>query len=219
MCGRYTLRTPLTELAKQLEFDLGGVLAVPRFNIAPSQDVLAMRDGRELATFKWGLLPGWAKDAKFAPINARSDTVAVKPTFRTAFRRRRCLMLADGYFEWLRQGKSKKPYLYEVDGGKPFAFAAVWEMWRGPEGDADTPLETCAMVTCDANKLAAEVHDRMPVILDACDYDAWLSPATEPDELLRLLVPFDSDRMSARPVSTTVNNARNEGPECIAEPK
>jgi putative SOS response-associated peptidase YedK len=218
MCGRYTLRTPLTELAKQLQFDLADAQVVPRYNIAPSQDVLALRPGRELTTFKWGLIPGWAKDTKFAPINARSDTVATKPTFRTAFRRRRCLMIADGYFEWLRQGKSKKPYLHEVDGGKPFAFAAVWEAWRGPEGDADAPLETCAMITCDANELAAQVHDRMPVILDAADYDAWLAPDTDAEELLRLLEPFDSARLNARPVSTTVNNARNEGPECIADP-
>ena len=162
--------------------------------------------------FRWGLIPSWAKDAKIAysTINARADTVATKPAFRAAYKKRRCLVLADGYFEWRKEGKAKLPLLYEVDGGKPFAFAGLWEWWGGPEGE-NNPVECCTIITTDANELAKMVHDRMPVILNADDYDAWLAGEEVP------LVPFPSDRISARPVSTYVNNVKNQGPQCIAE--
>jgi putative SOS response-associated peptidase YedK len=209
MCGRFTLRTPLTVLAEQFLFDLDAAMAdaVPRYNIAPTQSVLAVRSGkrgRELASFHWGLIPSWAEDAKLAysTINARADTVATKPAFRSAFKSRRCLVLADGYYEWRPVGKARLPSLYEVDGGKPFAFAGLWESWR--------ELESCTILTTGPNELASQLHDRMPVILDPEDYDAWLAGEQIP------LVPFPADRMSARPVSTFVNNARNEGRECIA---
>jgi putative SOS response-associated peptidase YedK len=149
---------------------------------------------------KWDLEPSWAKDLKNAPINARSDTVATKPTFRTAFKKRRCLVLGDGYVEWEKSGKAKLPWLYEVDGGKPFAFAGLWEWWGGPDGKE---------LTTDANELASEVHHRMPVILDEHDYDGWLAGDQIP------LVPFDSERMTARPISTTINNVKNQGPPCV----
>lgn len=128
MCGRYTLRTPLNVLAEQFLFDVGQAQAAPRYNIPPTTEVLAVRHPRELAKFRWGLIPVWAKDAKIAysTINA----VATKPDFRTAFKKRRCLVLADGYFEWLKKGKGKQRYLYEVDGGRPFAFAGLWEWMR-----------------------------------------------------------------------------------------
>jgi len=169
---------------------------------------------------KCGLIPSWAKDAKIASstINARGDTVADKPAFRSAFKKRRCLVLADGYYEWLRTGKVKQPYFYEVDGGKPFALAGLWESWRCPEGSDDPPLESCSLITCDANALQAQIHDRMPVILDAADYDTWLGPEVQDRETLeRLLVPFDSERMTTRPVSTFVNDARHEGPKCVVQ--
>jgi putative SOS response-associated peptidase YedK len=212
MCGRYTLRTPLSVLATQFAFDLGPMLPSfePRYNIAPTQDVPAVRlaDGnREFVTLRWGLIPSWAKDAKLAQINARGDTVATKPMFRAAYKKRRCLVLADGYYEWERSGKTKLPWLYEVNGGKPFAFAGLWELWSGPDGKA--PIESCTILTTDANELAAQVHDRMPVILDDEDYDDWLAGEQIP------LVPFPPDRMTARPVSTFVNNARNQGPACV----
>jgi putative SOS response-associated peptidase YedK len=214
MCGRYTLRTPLSILATQFAFDLGAMLPgfEPRYNIAPTQDVPAVRlDGnRQLAVLRWGLIPSWAKDAKLAQINARGDTVATKPMFRAAYKKRRCLVLADGYYEWERSGKTKLPWLYEVDGGKPFAFAGLWEWWGGPDGKA--PIESCTMLTTDANELAAQVHNRMPVILDEEDHADWLAGEQVP------LVPFAPDRMSARPVSTFVNNARNQGPACV-EPR
>jgi putative SOS response-associated peptidase YedK len=219
MCGRFTLRTPLSVLVDQFHFDLDNATQLSlRYNIAPTQEVAAVRlvDGkRKLALLRWGLIPSWAKDTKIgsSTINARADTVATKPAFRAAYKRRRCLVLADGYYEWLRVGKIKQPYLYEVDGGKPFALAGLWEQWWGT-GDKDAPpLETCSLITTDANKLAQEVHDRMPVILDPVDYDAWLNP--ESGDAAYMLAPFDAERMTAKPVNTFVNNARNEGAECI----
>lgn len=203
----------MTILAQRFLFDLGPLAAQvfrPRFNIAPTQDVAAVRlvDGkRQLAMFHWGLIPSWSKDAKLAysTINARADSVATKPAFRSAFRKRRCLVLANGYYEWRKHGKAKLPYLCEVDGGEPFAFAGLWELWQG--------LESCTIVTTEANEMAAQIHDRMPVILDSADFDAWLDPAVDSQ-----LHPFPAERMSVRPVSTFVNNVRHEGPECIEPP-
>jgi putative SOS response-associated peptidase YedK len=228
MCGRYTLRTPLAVLAKQFQFDLEAAMGdiKPRYNIAPTQTVLALRQieqgsKRELSKLYWGLVPSWAKDSKMAygTINARADTVATKPTFRSAFKKRRCLVLADGYYEWKAEGKKKQPFLFEVDGGKPFALAGLWEWWRDPAKPDGPSLESCALITTDPNEVGAIVHDRMPVILDERHYDAWLDPANDDTaKLQKLLATFPAKRMSARPVSTIVNNARNEGPECINPP-
>lgn len=221
MCGRLTLRTPMSVLMREFEFQMATpVEFLPRYNIAPMQTIAAVlvRGGqRQCDFFRWGLIPSWAKDTKIAAstINARAETVAEKPAFRSAFKSRRCLILADGYYEWLREGKSKQPYLYEVNEGKPFAIAGLWEMWRGPTGD-DAPLQTCSVITTEANRLAGQVHDRMPVILHPADYEAWLQPTTEPATLKRLLAPFEADAMTARPVSQYVNNARHEGAECVA---
>lgn len=215
MCGRYTLRTKLNLLLSQFAAELApGTEWEPRYNIPPTAGVPAIRlaDGkRQLALFKWGLIPSWAKDAKMAysTINARSDTVATKPAFRAAFKKRRCLVLADGYVEWEKDGKAKLPWLYEVDGGHPFAFAGLWEFWGGPDGNQ--PVESCTILTTEANELASEFHDRMPVILDAADYDGWLAGEEIP------LVPFASERMTARPISTTINNVKNQGPQCVEE--
>ena len=219
MCGRYALRTKLNlflsqfaaELAYEPQFDA-------RYNIAPTQTVPAVRlnEGgkREFVGLRWGLIPSWAKDTKIAQstCNARADTIAVKPAFRAAYKKRRCLVIADGYYEWLKDGKEKQPILYEVDGGKPFAFAGLWEWWPGPEGKNE-PIESCTIITTDANKLARAVHDRMPVILDATDYDTWLKCQDVP------LRSFPADRMSARPVNRFVNNARNQGEKCISPPE
>lgn len=211
MCGRFTLRAKLNLLLHQFAAELAeGVEWEPRYNIPPTANVPAVRqvDGkRQLALLKWGLIPSWAKDAKMAQINARADTAATKPMFRSAFKKRRCLIPADGYYEWLREGKAKQPYLYEVDGGKVFAFAGLWEWWGGPDGKS--PVESVTILTTEANELAAEVHNRMPVILDSDDYDAWLAGEQIP------LVPFPSDRMTVRPVSQYVNKAGNEGKECL----
>jgi putative SOS response-associated peptidase YedK len=226
MCGRFTLRTPLNVLAKQFQFDLQQTLfdLRPRFNIAPTQSVLAVRQieqgaGRELANLYWGLVPSWSKDKKGAAacINARADGVATKPTFRSAFKKRRCLVLADGYYEWRKEGKIKQPYFFEVDGGQPFAFAGIWEWWRDAADPAGATLESCSLITGEPNELQATLHDRMPIILDPRNYDTWLNPANDDTtSLQKLLVPFPAERMTVRAVSTLVNSARNEGPECIA---
>jgi putative SOS response-associated peptidase YedK len=228
MCGRYTLRTPLSILAKQFQFDLEAAMGdvKPRYNIAPTQTVLAVRQleqgsKRELAKLYWGLVPSWAKDSKMAygTINARGDTVATKPTFRSAFKKRRCLVLADGYYEWKTEGKKKQPFLFEVDGGKPFALAGLWEWWKDPAKPDGPSLESCALITTDPNEVGAKVHDRMPVILDERHYDAWLDPTNDDAaKLQKLLVTFPAKRMTARAVSTVVNNARNEGEACVAPP-
>src|SRR4051812_20437123 len=188
MCGRFTLRTPLTVLAKQFEFDLDAAIGDirPRFQHRPH----AIRAGRaadragsrrELAKCFWGLVPSWAKDQKgaYACINARSDTVATKPTFRSAFKKRRCLVLADGYYQWRKEGKIKQPYFFEVDGGQPFAFAGLWEWWRAPGDDSGPGLESCCLLTGEPNELQVTLHDRMPIILDPAHYHAWLDPANE----------------------------------------
>jgi putative SOS response-associated peptidase YedK len=217
MCGRYTLRTKLNLLLSQFAAEITEPMEFePRYNVAPTQQVLAIRHPRELFACRWGLVPSWAKDTKLAPVNARADSVATKPLFRSAFKRHRCLVLADGYYEWLTDGKTKRPLLYEIDGGKPFAFAGLWETSHSSER---APLVSCTIITTDANELAREIHDRMPVILNPDDYDTWLNPAIDDRATLEvLLAPFPVERMSARPVSTFVNDARHEGPECIQPP-
>ncbi|GMV37135.1 MAG: hypothetical protein AMXMBFR61_16430 [Fimbriimonadales bacterium] len=190
----------------------------PRFNIAPSQRVPAIRldaEGeRELALLQWGLVPGWAKDTSIGAklFNARSETVAEKPSFRNAFRKRRCLMPADGFYEWQPTNGRKQPVYIRLAGGEPFAFASLWEIWKSPDGEV---LETCTLLTTEPNEVMAPIHNRMPVILRPEESDAWLAPEARLGDLLGLLKPFPSEAMEVRPVSTYVNNPRNEGPECI----
>lgn len=217
MCGRFTLRTPAAQVARQL-----GLLEAPqyalRYNIAPTQPVGVVRGGsggtRQWAAMRWGLVPSWAKDLAIGNrmINARAETVAEKPAFRSAFRRRRCLVVADGFYEWRRAGSKKLPYYIQLPDGEPFAFAGLWERWTG----AGEPVESCTIITTSANETMAALHDRMPVILSASDYDVWLdSELTEPAPLRQLLLPF-ADELTLTPVSTWVNNPRHEGPECLA---
>ena len=221
MCGRYTLRVSPAELAELFavinSFDWS-----PRYNIAPTQSVAAVRaahdsSGRELALLKWGLIPSWATDPKIGSslINARAETVAVKPAFRSAFRKRRCLIAVDGFYEWqaIAGQKSKQPYYIAVRDVPAFAFAGLTEHWSSPEGST---LDSCTIITTMANSLMQSIHHRMPVILDPADYDRWLDPARQdPQDLLPLLAPFPADQMQLVPVSTLVNSPRNESPECI----
>jgi putative SOS response-associated peptidase YedK len=215
MCARYKVsRSSLNRMLADI--GLGPVSAAEyRYNIAPPQSVPALRrreDGqRELVDLRWGLIPGWAKDVKIgsSAVNAKAETVAEKSMFRAAYKKRRCLVIADGYYEWETVGKAKLPWLYEV-GGEPFAFAGLWEWWRDKTNPDAPPIESCTILTTNANELAAKVHDRMPVILDSEDYDAWLAGEQIP------LVPYPAERMTMRPVSTWVNNVRTQGPECIA---
>lgn len=222
MCGRYTNRLTWSEIVRlyRITSRQPALNLQPRYNIAPTQSVAAVRlgtDGRELAMLRWGLVPSWAKDIAIGSrmINARAETLAEKPSFRSAFKSRRCLIVADGFYEWQPQPKGpKQPYLIGLKDGEPFAFAGLWERWeKAPDGQ---PVESCTVVTTEANDLVRPIHDRMPVILAHEDYDTWLDASrNSPDVVGKLLRPFPSDRMEAVPVSTRVNSVRNDDPACL----
>ncbi len=194
----------------------------PRFNVAPSQPIAIVRlatdePRREWAWLRWGLVPSWAKDAAIGNrmINARAETAAEKPAFRVAMKRRRCLVAADGFYEWQKQGtgRRKQPYFIHMADDRPFAFAGLWESW---EGAGNSHLESCTILTTEANELMRPIHHRMPVILSPCDYEAWLDVAcVECGQLAHRLRPFPGDAMRADPIGTYVNRPDNEGPQCI----
>lgn len=219
MCGRFTLRTNMHDVAQA--FDLPDVPELPfRYNIAPTQEVAAIRlepeqNQRELSLLYWGLIPSWAKDAKMASklINARAETVAEKPSFRSAFTKRRCLIVADGFYEWQKLADGKKqPFYIHCQDDKPFAFAGLWESWNG-EGET---IESCTIITASANEVMQPLHDRMPVILSASDYDQWLDPTFKDKSALKeLLEPCPADWLEAYPVSTRVNNPKHDEAECL----
>jgi putative SOS response-associated peptidase YedK len=219
MCGRYTLTASAEDLARQ--FDLVGPLPElePTYNVAPSRDVAAVVAGggeRRLETFRWGLVPAWSKDPSRGIINARSETAHEKPSFRAAFRQRRLLVPADGYYEWRKDGSGggKTPFYFRMGDGSPFAFAGLWESWR-PKGGGEE-LRTLALLTTAPNALGAEIHDRMPVILPPDAYDLWLNPDLRDPETLRdLLRPYPEELMEAYPVSRRVNSPRSEGPALV----
>jgi len=220
MCGRFTLRASPSVVAAQ--FGLFETPAwAPRFNIAPTQPVIAIRclgtgGGRpEAVWLRWGLVPHWAEDPGIGNrlINARSETVAAKPAFRTALRRRRCLVVADGFYEWKKEGSVRQPYFIRFRDDRVFAFAALWDVWEGPE---HTALESCTLLTTQPNALVGRIHDRMPVILPPEHYATWLDPALEdPGRLLPLLGPHPADEMEAYAVTRRVNNAQWDDPQCI----
>ena len=224
MCGRFTLRTPATVLIEQFGLSTG-LDALddlkPRYNIAPSQQVLAVRESeghRVPVWLRWGLIPSWADDAKigYKLINARGNTVASKPSFRSAFKSRRCLVLADGYFEWKPiDSKHKQPYYFQRADGAPFAFAGLWEHWHKEQ----VAIESCTLITTDPNALAGTVHNRMPVVLNERDYEMWLTADTPRERLQQFLLPLPDDVLTATPVSTYVNKPANQGPECIEPTK
>jgi putative SOS response-associated peptidase YedK len=234
MCGRFTLRAAVSVIAEHF-----GVLALPpftaRFNIAPMQAVAVVRlapdvgvsdlkseisnresevSRRELMTAQWGLVPFWADEPSIGArlINARAETAAEKPSFRAAFRRRRCLVPADGFYEWRREGRAREPWLFRMADDQLFAFAGLWEEWEGPD---HSRLETCAILTTEANDRVRPVHDRMPVILSPADYGAWLDPSAEPAGLKALLKPSPAELLEAVRVGPYVNKAGNEGPGCV----
>ena len=221
MCGRYTLRTPLKRVAELFDaHPTGDWHQPPRFNVAPSQVVAVVRMNaesgqRELVGLNWGLVPHWAKDATIGNrmINARAETVASKPSFREAFRRHRCLVIADGFYEWQKDaGGSKQPFYIRLKEDRPFAFAGLWAR----ADKLETPIETCTIVTTNANDVIRPIHPRMPVILDNDACQTWLSAdKDEADRLQELLRPYPAGPMIASPVSTIVNSPRNDGPECI----
>ena len=199
-------------------FQLDGVPDLsPRYNIAPTQQVLAiqLRDGKRQASFlHWGLIPSWANDPAIGNrmINARADGVAIKPSFRSAFKKSRCLIVADGFYEWQKTGKAKQPFYIRLKDDRPFAIAGLAEHWHRDE----KTIDSCTIITTEPNELTATVHDRMPVILAPADYDLWLDPEFQDKEKLQsLLRPYPADEMTAYPVSTLVNSPRNENPMCI----
>ena len=232
MCGRFTNRFTWKELHERLDL-IGTPLNLrPRYNVVPSQDVAVARtsdpgsqsgarEGRTLAMLRWGLIPSWAKDHAIGNklINARSETAAEKPSFRSAFRHRRCLIPADGFYEWQRRGGTRQPWLFGLRDGAPLVFAGLWERWTIPEGVALTgslaerspgdAVETCTILTTAANETVAPVHGRMPVILPPDAWDAWLAGEEVP------LAPYPADAMTAHPVSTHVNRPANDDPRCV----
>ena len=225
MCGRFTLTSPAEVVAEF--FGLAGQLVLtPRFNIAPTQSVLVVRErgersAREAVELQWGLVPSWAKDRSIGNklINARAETVEEKPSFRSAFRRRRCLVVADGFYEWQapahKHGRKQPYWISSADGG-PMAFAGLWEHW---ERDQDRALESCTIITTSANALMEPIHKRMPVIVEPADFATWLDPqaadARALDALGNILRPCDPHRLQTRLVTTHVNSPRNDDPSCI----
>ena len=218
MCGRFTLATPGQTIAEAFQLAAAPDLR-ERYNIAPTQSVAAVRagaSGRELVMLHWGLIPSWSKDAAIGArmINARGETVAEKPSFRAPFRSRRCLILADGFYEWKRVGAGKQPYHIRRIDRRPFALAGLWDRWAPPGGD---PVESCTIVTTAPNEVLAPIHDRMPVILPPESHALWLDPEVrEKERLQELLQPFPASLMYAFPVSPRVNNPRNDDRDCVA---
>lgn len=217
MCGRYSLSQSGETIAAA--FDLADVPTVAsRYNIAPTQPVPVIRAAagtRQIAELHWGLIPSWSKDPGIGArlINARAETVTEKPSFRSAFKRRRCLLVADGFYEWQRSPQGKQPYYFQLDNQQPFGFAGLWEHWENGAGDV---IESCTILTTEANDLLRPVHDRMPVILQRQDYELWLDPEMQqPERLQALLRPYSADAMTHYAVSARVNNPKNNSADCV----
>ncbi len=219
MCGRMTQQTSPSEVARIFDAEpLDDDLVAPRFNCAPTDPltvVLERDGGRLLERHRWGLTPPWAVDLSQSArmINARAETVATSRAFRVALRRRRCIVPADGFYEWERRGSVRRPWLIRPVGRSPMAMAGLWSLWRDPSGRW---IPSCAVITTEANATVAPLHDRMPVLLKDKDWDLWLDPTESSPELMReLLAPAPPDLLQRHPVSSRVNNVRNEGPELI----
>ncbi|MDZ4779452.1 MAG: SOS response-associated peptidase [Planctomycetia bacterium] len=220
MCGRFTLRSPAGVIVAQFGLRELAELAA-RYNIAPTQQVLAIRaDDASRAWqpvwLRWGLIPSWAKDEKIGAqlMNARSETIAEKPSFRAAFKQRRCLIVADGFYEWQKSGRAKLPFHIRRRDQQPFAFAGLWERWRGGDG----LVESCTIITTAANDLLRPLHERMPVILAPPDYGTWLAPTAKPEELQPLLASIDTPELEIVPANPIVNSARHDSPDCLQPP-
>ena len=219
MCGRYTLQASPEEIAEQFAVEEPSLFKA-RYNIAPTQIVPAVRihpdtTQRELVQIRWGLIPSWAKDPRIGNqmINAKAETVATKPSFRSAFRKRRCLIPASGFYEWQQQGRQKQPMYIRLRDRRPFAFAGLWERWEPKDGE---PVESCTIITTEPNEFMRPIHNRMPVILTVKDYEVWLDPAVQQtDTIQALLKPYPVEDMEAYPVSRLVNNPRFDSSQCV----
>jgi putative SOS response-associated peptidase YedK len=229
MCGRYAFFTPVEAIVRLFQVrEQHAAEVAPRYNVAPTQEAPIVRLSafldedeshvpvRELAWARWGLVPFWARERSIGNrmINARGETVAAKPAFRAPFRKRRCIVPADGFYEWQKTASGKQPWYIRAASGRPLAFAGLWELWDPPEGGA--PLASFAIVTTSASSFMRPLHDRMPVVLDAEGVDAWLDPGAPPGELQRLLAPAPEDALEAWPVSRRVNSPFNEDPSLVA---
>jgi putative SOS response-associated peptidase YedK len=219
MCGRYRLSRRKQLVEEYFDTASDEPEWTPRYNIAPTQPVAVIRQNptqpqRELSLMRWGLIPSWAKDASIAAqmINARSETAATKPAFRDPLTNRRCLVPADGFYEWVRTGKTKQPYCFEVNDGALFAFAGLWDHWKDPSGQW---IKSCSILTTTPNAVTSSVHDRMPVILDPDCYDLWLDPGMHDLRVVSdMLKPYDARMMRSYPVSSRVNSVVNDDAEC-----
>ncbi len=208
MCGRFVLDSSIPDIANEFHVDQTSLEYEPSYNIAPTQYIVVVKKNgiKVLTKCRWGFLPSWAKDPAIGNkmINARSETVAEKPAFRKAFKNQRCLIVADGFYEWMKKGKVKTPVYIRLKPGKPFGFAGLYNIWISPEGDE---LCTSTIITTEANELLAPIHNRMPVIIQKDEYDHWLNPDFQDTEkLLSLLKPFDSQQMEFYAVSPKVNS-------------
>ncbi|MDX1995727.1 MAG: SOS response-associated peptidase [bacterium] len=217
MCGRFVLTADPATIQQHFDLTTVPTQMSARYNVAPTQPVAVISNDnhRELTFYRWGLIPSWAKDMAIGNqmINARSETVEEKPAFRAAFKRRRCLIPANGFYEWAKDGKAKKPMFVHLKNQELFAFAGLWEIWHSPDGGE---IRSCTILTSEPNDLISPLHNRMAVILDKSNYDLWLSKDELPPEVLKpLLRPYDENKMDVFEVSTLVNSPANDLPECI----
>jgi putative SOS response-associated peptidase YedK len=218
MCGRFALKASPKSI--QEHFHLPEIPALaPRYNVAPSQEIAVVRHFLQdpfprLDMLRWGFIPSWAKDIKigYKMINARGETLAQKPAFRTSYKKRRCLVVADGFYEWSHAGSRKQPFFIRLKSNDVFAFAGLWDTWHNPDGSI---IESCAIITTSANELVGKIHDRMPVILQPEHYAVWLQDKAREESLQLLLVPYPARAMEAYRVSNVVNSPQNDTPSCL----
>ena len=217
MCGRFSMFSHVKTIEERFKVEEILTRPEPRYNIAPMQKipVIVQREKRQLTEMRWGLIPSWAKDAKIGNrlINARQETVATKPSFRSAFKKRRCLILADSFFEWRKSGSVKTPMLIRLKSEEPFTMAGLYEYWKMKSGKM---LESCTIVTTEANEFLQPIHKRMPVILRPENEERWMNPdLQEPSEITKLLDPVDQDLLETYEISTFVNSPKNQGEQVI----
>ena len=219
MCGRFEIHSAVELIAKIFGIEDWEIEYRPNYNVAPSQDILIIKNEgkRRLVSSRWGFVPSWSKDlsAGYKMINARAETLAEKQSFKTAFEKQRCLVVADGFFEWKKEGVGKKPYYIRLKSGKPFGFAGLYNIWTSPEGER---LTTSTIITTDANDLLRPIHNRMPVITQVSNYDKWLDHSiTDKDILSSILKPFPSEEMEYYPVTSKMNSVKYNDPENIKQ--
>lgn len=213
MCGRAVIISPLEVIAEEFSIDNPKLTIKPNYNVSPSQDVITVikQGTRQLVSCRWGFIPSWAKDPAigYKMINARAETIAQKPAYRSAYKKQRCLVVVDGFYEWQKTGKTKTPYYIHMKSGRPFGMAGIYSQWIPENGD---PVLTCSIITTESNKLIQDIHDRMPVIIPKDKFDAWLGDDPAPSFLLQ---PYPVEEMEAYQISTRVNDPHHNSPELL----